>query len=164
MIPHLAYQLGSRLGADAPEGRALLIDLLATVRPEHRTALDARGTSWIARLLPSGPASRPPAADEPLVLAALSALKHVGGARDLPRIRLLAEEEEYAGAGTPVRRAAEEAIVAIEERLAQEAAGATLLRPAEPGAEVLLRPAEDGEAYLLRAAESEEEQRNEVRG
>ncbi len=152
-IPLLMNQrgVGFGWGPYTAEIAPLLADLLQRVRPEDAPLLCRRNATPIQRLLPSAAGQDDAPAE--LVMAALTALAHVGDRSDLPALAGIAGNDE--GWVDDIRRAAEEAIAAIEERMATEAAGATLLRPAEPGAEVLLRPAEDGEANLLRAADGE---------
>ncbi len=140
--------------------RQLVDELLTALLPRVRPGSPRmEGPEWAARIssrLPIGETAPSDIADRSaFVLAALSALKHIGGRGDLYRIEALAVPSQTADWGIPIRRAATEAAAAIEARLAQEAARSTLLRPAEPGAETLLRPDEDGEANLLRASEDQ---------
>lgn len=153
-LPLLIEYYIDAIGDNASQARRRLIGLLTKLADDPTQSTQLRFRRPISSLLPFRPNALPIREEtKELALAAIAALERTGDGQDLARLRQLAACDSNAQPVQLLRAAAEDAIAAIEERLAQEAAGATLLRPAEPGAEVLLRPAEDGEANLLRAAE-----------
>jgi hypothetical protein len=124
-----------------------LTAILHEVRPEHAGQLSRENYAALQRLLKHDNGA--------LVIAALSALEHVGRRGDLPSIEALLSPRIRDTAPTVIVTAAEQTAGAIRRRVEQERGTEHLLRPSEPSSALLVRPAEDkGEndaAQLLRA-------------
>jgi hypothetical protein len=117
-----------------------LIRLLHRLKASDAHLLTDTQKKMLHKWLPVEKIIRP---EEKFVLAVLKALEQVGTPEALPYVEKLAEGKGMATTNATVREAAQDCLLYLRERLTQQEANQTLLRPGNAPTDTLLRPVED---------------------